>query len=208
MEGALALVIVTLVGNLVVLGAILIPLLRDPRGGGDRPRSSPDLQDRLAAAAVTGALDDPLTDSASAHAYDRVVRVVSWVFILVTAALVLGTGLWPETQQAILILLALAGVFLILVNDVLPANALGSAKFIVEGSVALTGAAMLVALTGGVESPFFFTFPLVVAGAALVVPQAITVALLAIAARRLPDRGGPRIARRHADGDGRRRRSS
>ena len=41
MEGALALVIVTLVGNLVVLGAILIPLLRDTRGGGDRPRSAP-----------------------------------------------------------------------------------------------------------------------------------------------------------------------
>ena len=83
------------------------------------------------------------------------------MFILVTAAIVLGTGLWPDTQQAILVLLALAGAFLILVNDVLPSNALGSAKFVVEGSVALTGAAMLVALTNGIESPFFFTFPLV-----------------------------------------------
>ncbi len=182
MEGAIALVIVALIGNLVVLGIILVPLLRDPGPGGARPDSGPGLQDRLAAAAVTGTLDDPLFDGASAHAYDRVVRVVSWVFILVTAALVLGTGLWPETQQAILILLALAGAFLILVNDVLPSNALGSAKFVVEGSVALTGAAMLVALTDGVESPFFFTFPLVVAGAALVVPQAITVGLLLIAA--------------------------
>jgi diguanylate cyclase (GGDEF)-like protein len=180
-EGALALVIVTLLGNLVVLGAILIPLLRDPRGATDGQASRADVQDRLAAAAVTGTLDDPLIDGASARAYDRVVRVVSWVFILVTAALVLGTGLWPETQQAILVLLALAGAFLILVNDVLPSNALGSAKFVVEGSVALTGAAMLVALTNGVESPFFFTFPLVVAGAALVVPQAITVGLLVIA---------------------------
>jgi diguanylate cyclase (GGDEF)-like protein len=181
MEGALALVIVTLVGNLVVLGAILIPLLREPRSDADRAASGPDVQDRLAAAAVTGTIDDPLIDGASAHAYDRVVRVVSWVFILVTAALVLATGLWPETQQAILVLLALAGAFLILVNDVLPSNALGSAKFVVEGSVALTGAAMLVALTNGVESPFFFTFPLVVAGAALVVRQVITIGLLGIA---------------------------
>jgi diguanylate cyclase (GGDEF)-like protein len=182
MEGALALVIVALIGNLFVLGAILIPLLRDPRPASDRPASNTDIQDRLAAAAVTGNLDDPLIDGASAHAYDRVVRVVSWVFILVTAALVLGTGLWPDTQQAILILLALAGAFLILVNDVLPSNALGSAKFIVEGSVALTGAAMLVALTDGVESPFFFTFPLIVAGAALVVSQSVTIGLLVIAA--------------------------
>jgi diguanylate cyclase (GGDEF)-like protein len=182
MEGALALVIATLVGNLLVLGVILIPLLRDPRTAGDRPAAVHDDKDRLAAAAVTGGLDDALIDGASAHAYDRVVRVVSWVFILVTAAIVLGTGLWPDTQQAILILLALAGAFLILVNDVLPSNALGSAKFIVEGSVALTGAAMLVALTNGVESPFFFTFPLVIAGAALVVPEAVTVGLLVIAA--------------------------
>ena len=120
---------------------------------------------------MTGALDDPRIDEASAHAYDRVVRVVSWVFILVTAALVLSTGLWPETQQAILILLAVAGAFLLLVNDVLPSNALGSAKFIVEGWVALTGASTLVALTNGAASPFFFTFPLIVAGAALVVRQ-------------------------------------
>ena len=91
MEGAIALVIVTLVGNLVVLGAILIPLLREPRSDADRAGSGPDVQDRLAAAAVTGTIDDPLIDGASAHAYDRVVRVVSWVFILVTAALVLAT---------------------------------------------------------------------------------------------------------------------
>ena len=90
MEGALALVIVALIGNLVVLGAILIPAAARPAPASDRPASSADVQDRLAAAAVTGSLDDPLIDGASAHAYDRVVRVVSWVFILVTAALVRG----------------------------------------------------------------------------------------------------------------------
>ncbi len=181
MEGLLALLLVAFVGNLVVLVVILIPLLRGPRDASDDLAPGADLDGRLAAAAVTGTLDDDPDGDGSTPAYDRVVRIVSWAFILVTGAIVLGTGLWPQTQQAVLILLALAGVFLILVNDVLPPNALGSAKFVVEGSVALTGAAMLVALTGGVESPFFFTFPLIVAGAALVVSQSVTLGLLAIA---------------------------
>ena len=181
MEGLLALIVIALVGNLVVLALIVIPFFRGPRGATDDTESGADLEGRLAAAAVTGTLDDDPSRDGSTPAYDRVVRIVSWVFLLVTATIVLGTGLWPQTQQAILILLALTGMFLILVNDVLSPSALGSAKYVVEGSVALTGAAMLVALTGGVESPFFFTFPLVVAGAALVVSPSITIGLLAIA---------------------------
>ena len=55
------------------------------------------------------------------------------------------------------------------------------AKFIVEGSVAITFATLLVLLTGGEDSPFFFTFPLIVAGAALVVSPRVTFALAAIA---------------------------
>jgi diguanylate cyclase (GGDEF)-like protein len=42
-------------------------------------------------------------------------------------------------------------------------------------------ATMLVALTGGVASPFFFTFPLIVGGAALVVTPPITITLATIA---------------------------
>ena len=48
-----------------------------------------------------------------------------------------------------------------------------------EGSVAITVVTLLVALTGGVASPFFFVFPLIVGGAALVVSPAITVGLAA-----------------------------
>lgn len=183
MEGLLALLLVALVGNLVVLGVIVIPFLHSPAAASTTSAPGVDLDGRLAAAAVTGRLDgDPAVDG-SDRAYDQVVRVTSWIFILVTAIIVLTIGgtLWPETQQASLILLAFAGMFLILVNELLPSNALGSAKFIVEGSVGLTGAAMLVALTGGVASPFFFTFPLIVAGAALIVSQSVTIGLLAIA---------------------------
>ncbi len=58
----------------------------------------------------------------------------------------------------------------------------GPAKFVLEGSVAITVATLLVALTGGAASPFFFAFPLIVGGAALVVSPSITVALAAAAA--------------------------
>jgi diguanylate cyclase (GGDEF)-like protein len=137
----------------------------------------------MAAAAVVGGEGDrePALDP-STQTYDRVVRIVSWVFLLATTTVVAVTGLWPENQPAILVLLALTGMFVLVIHDLLPADALGAAKFGVEGSVAITVATLLVALTGGVQSPFFFTYPLIVGGAALVVSPAITVGLAATAA--------------------------
>ena len=120
-------------------------------------------------------------DGVPTGAYDRVVRIVSWVFILATSTIVAITGLWPDTQPAIFALLAIAGLFVLLVHDLLPPSSLGSAKFIVEGSVAITFATLLVLLTGGQDSPFFFTFPLIVGGAALVVSPRVTFALAAVA---------------------------
>jgi diguanylate cyclase (GGDEF)-like protein len=90
------------------------------------------------------------------------------------------TGLWPESQPAIFVLLALAGLFVLVVHDLLPSALLGPAKFIVEGSVAITFATLLVVFTGRDQSPFFFVFPLIVAGAALVVSPRVTVALAAV----------------------------
>ena len=76
----------------------------------------------------------------------------------------------------------------------------GPAKFVVEGSVAITVATLLVALTGGAASPFFFAFPLIVGGAALVVSPTITVALTAAAGARLRARGHRRVDARAASG--------
>ncbi len=110
------------------------------------------------------------------------VRIVSWTFLLATTTIVAVSGLWPENQGLILVILALAGLFVLVVHDLLPPDALGPAKFVVEGSVAITVATLLVALTNGVLSPFFFVFPLIVGGAALVVSPPITVGLAATAA--------------------------
>ncbi len=183
LEQVLTLLFVAVLANLAVMGAVLLP----PLIGRKSPLSfgrQIDLGDRVAAefAVVHGepaGVVDP--DGVPTGAYDRVVRIVSWVFILATSTIVAITGQWPDTQPAIFALLAIAGLFVLLVHDLLPPSSLGSAKFIVEGSVAITFATLLVLLTGGQDSPFFFTFPLIVGGAALVVSPRVTFALAAVA---------------------------
>ena len=179
----LILFIAIVAANLAVMAIILVPplvgrsspLARDVMPGVDAER-------RAAEAAIVGGIDGSVTDDGvSTRTYDRVVRVVSWVFLLTTTVIVAATGLWPETEPAIFVLLAFAALFVVIVHELLPPDTLGPAKFVVEGSVAITVATLLVALTGGGASPFFFAFPLIVGGAALVVSPMITVGLAAAA---------------------------
>ena len=173
----LILFIAIVAANLAVMALILVP----PLVGRTSPLASDttpgvDAERRAAEEAIVGGIEGSVTDDGvSTRTYDRVVRVVSWVFLLTTTAIVAATGLWPETQLAIFVLLAFSGLFVVIVHDLLPPDTLGPAKFVVEGSVAITVATLLVALTGGDTSPFFFAFPLIVGGAALVVSPAITV---------------------------------
>ena len=182
LEPVLTLLFVAVLANLVVMAAVLLPPMIGRKSVLSFGRQT-DPADRVAAefAVVHGepaAVVDP--DGVPTGAYDRVVRIVSWVFILATSTIVAITGLWPTTQPAIFALLATAGLFVLLVHDLLPPSSLGSAKFIVEGSVAITFATLLVLLTGGNASPFFFIFPLIVGGAALVVSPRVTFALAAV----------------------------
>ncbi len=183
-EPILVLIVVAVVANLVVMAALLgSPILGRAKAlAGDGPVDDRSGSAMAAAAVVGGTEDKPRDDGAATETYDRVVRIVSWVFLLATTTIVAVSGLWPGNQPAILVLLALTGMFVLVIHDLLPADALGTAKFGVEGSVAITVATMLVALTGGVGSPFFFTYPLIVGGAALVVSPPITVGLAATAA--------------------------
>ena len=181
-EPILLLVAVAILANLVLMGVVLLPGTVEGRGlpdALDRPSQS----DRQAAqvAAVVGGPAGEQVDGVPARTYDRVVRIVSWIFILATATTVAVTGLWPGTQPAIFVLLAISGMFVLVVHDLLPADALGTAKFVVEGSFAVTMATLLTTLTGREASPFFFVFPLIVGGAALVVSPLVTL-LLASAA--------------------------
>jgi len=121
---------------------------------------------------------DPSERGISPAAYHRVIRIAAWAFIMATAGLVAITGLWRETEGAIALVLGATGIFVLVVHDLLPDEALGAPAYVIEGSVAVTVATLLVLLTGRDESPFFFVFPLVVAGAALVATPRATVLLV------------------------------
>ena len=185
---AQALILIAVLANLLVMAAVVVPPMlgrRGPFSSGSAGSSGPDLAD-LKPADLSAVVGDRHLDFADLGgvppgAYDRVVRIVSWVFILATSTIVAVTGLWADTQPAIFALLAAAGVFVLVVHDLLPTGALGTAKFVLEGSVAVTFATLLVVLTGRDQSPFFFTFPLIVGGAALVVSPRITFGLAAAA---------------------------
>src|SRR4051812_48896984 len=173
------LILLAVVANLAVMAAVVVPPLIGRRG--PVPAAAQDAAELRSVefAAVVGDRPADVTDAGGVApgAYDRVVRIVSWVFILATSTIVAVTGLWRDTQPAIFTLLAAAGLFVLIVHDLLPTNALGAAKFVLEGSVAITFATLLVVLTGRETSPFFFTFPLIVGGAALVVTPRVTFGL-------------------------------
>jgi diguanylate cyclase (GGDEF)-like protein len=181
--GILLVIAVAIVVNVVVMAAIVIPPLLGRRSPlattGEAESALPELDAAAQAALLGGLADAPGADRA---AYDRILRIVSWAFLLTTAVIVGASGLWPATTPGIFVLLGLAGGFVLVIHDLLPPAALGPAKYILEGTLALTFATFLVLLTGGHESPFFFTFPLIVGAAALVVrPRATFVLTLAAA---------------------------
>jgi diguanylate cyclase (GGDEF)-like protein len=175
----LILIVAAIAVNLVLMAFIVIPPIRGRWGQAATAAEPTEAEARVAreAAVVGGLVGVGDEDGAANPTYDRIVRIVAWVFLLSTTAIVAATGLWADTQPAILLLLAFGGAFVLVVHDLLPSDVLGPAKFVVEGSVAITVATLLVALTGGVASPFFFVFPLIVGGAALVVSSSITVVL-------------------------------
>ncbi len=166
---------VILVGMII---AILVPRLL--AGHGPFPSRAAGQADASSAGdldpgALIGGLGDPF-DGAMSSA-DRIVRIVAWVFLLVTAAVVGVSNLWPDTSAAIYVLLGLTGLFVLAVYDLMPSSALGAMRYVIEGTVALVMATLLLALTGGHASPFFFTFPLIVGAASLVVQPRSTLVL-------------------------------
>jgi len=122
-----------------------------------------------------------LGDGVPAAAYDRVVRVASWIYLLSTAAVIYATGRWPAAEDPLLLVLVIGGVFILVAHDLLPAASLGAGRFVVEGAVAITLVSIVASLTDGAASPFFYAYPLIVAGVALVVRPLVTLALAVVA---------------------------
>ncbi len=173
-----------IVANLVLLLALQMPRL------GRRSGAASEAADDLTSAGG-GALDSADADwerplralLASSQAlpaalYRRMTRVVSFMFIASALAItVLTTG---QDQTSILVLLAFGLIVIELFQDVLPATALGSLRVPVEAAAALLFVTVLVGMTGGHASPFFFGYILLVGAAALTASR-ITSALLASA---------------------------
>ena len=127
---------------------------------------------------------EQLQVSADPTLEDRIIRIVSWAFLMAVAVFAAASGLWNGTLAGIVILIAVTGEVLLILQDVLPRTPLRAFRGPLQGFLALVFAGTLVYLTGGFESPFTFTFPLIVgAGALLVAPRiALVLAILATAA--------------------------
>ena len=123
--------------------------------------------------------DEVLHGSFAADTYNRAVRVLALTFILVVLLIVSASQLWQPAQQQILATLILAGIFVLVVHELMPLGSLGPARVITEGSAAILFLTMLVLLTGRSSSPFFFLLPLLVGCAALMASPAVTLILTA-----------------------------
>ena len=114
--------------------------------------------------------------------YDRVFRIASWSFLLAATVIVAGSGMWTARLPEIVILIAITGAFVLLIHDILPAGTPRPVRAVLQAVVAVGFASILVAFTGGYDSPFFFAFPLIVGGGALVLGPLAGLALVILAA--------------------------
>jgi diguanylate cyclase (GGDEF)-like protein len=140
---------------LVGLGALVAVL----RGWGQRTREP--------ASAPASRVESPPLESPLAPSHEAVVRVVWWVAI---AFVLVGVGVsdaFSENQSAIYALGGAAVLIVVVLHEMLPRRWRGRITVGLEVVAALVLATGLVWLTGGAESPFVFTFHLLVVAAAL-----------------------------------------
>jgi diguanylate cyclase (GGDEF)-like protein len=177
---AVAIIVLALLfGNVILIGALL-----------PRRRTASVVQDdalTVAGEPVDLALElAPDSDGGSASGsgirlatYDRVVRIVSYAFILVTAIVVAAGGLWPDSAPAIYLLLLVGAGTVFVLHEMAPEVTDVGTFFLTEGAAAVTFFTLLIMLTGGVASPFFFGYFLIVAAAALVTGGSASLVLAA-----------------------------
>lgn len=130
---------------------------------------------RLPAEAGTGLRDDtggidgrPHDASPTTMAvdqYQRVVRVVSYLFIAAVAATITLTG--GPAQAPVYALLVAGIILLVLFQDLLPSASLARWRLPLEGAATIAFLTMLVMLTGGFTSPYFFGYVLLLGAGSL-----------------------------------------
>jgi len=117
------------------------------------------IERELGARSGTTAVDEPVGDAAAATPAadptleDRIIRIVSWAFLMAVAVFAAASGLWTTNLAVIVILIAVTGEILLVLQDVVPRTPLRSFRGPLQGVLALAFAGGIVALTGGFESP-------------------------------------------------------
>jgi diguanylate cyclase (GGDEF)-like protein len=155
---------------LVGLGALVAVL----RGWGER-NSNPD------SSAIGASAEPPAGTSLTTPSHDAVVRVVWWVAI---AGVMVGIGIsnaFASNHAAIYALGGAAVVIVVVLHEMLPRRLRGRAKVALEVVAALALATGLVWLTGGANSPFIFTFDLLVVAVALTMGSQLALLVTAAA---------------------------
>jgi diguanylate cyclase (GGDEF)-like protein len=127
---------------------------------------------------LTGALAPAAADPALES---RVIRIVSWAFLMAVAVFAAGSGLWVEVLPAIVIVIAVTGLLMLVIQDMVPKSAVRRIGGPLQGVLALAFVTGLVAMTGGLVSPFTFGFPLIVGAGALLVSARTAFALAILA---------------------------
>jgi diguanylate cyclase (GGDEF)-like protein len=125
---------------------------------GTQPRASP--QER-----VDGPGRDGSATTMPAALYQRMVRVVSYLFIAGVFSVVTLTG--GASQGAVYGLLVVGIILLVLFQDVLSTGSLGRLRLPLEGLATIVFLTILVMLTGGYRSAFFFGYILLLGAGSL-----------------------------------------
>nr|MBA2489220.1 hypothetical protein [Chloroflexota bacterium] len=111
------------------------------------------LRSRLAGQPSDGSSDDAFTRQ-PAPSQDRALLAVSILFLAAAAVAVIVSGSFTTTESAIYVVVAIATMSVVAVTEVPPVDAMGSVRPILQAAVAIVAVTLLVAMTGGVRSPF------------------------------------------------------
>ena len=201
LEPVLTLLLVAVVANLVVMGVVIIPPMigrRSPfqpgrttdAGRADAPPTTPPSSGDLPVETLP-------EDGPGRHVRPRRPDRQLGLHPRDVDDRRASPGSGRETQPAIFVLLAFAGLFV--ARRPRPAAAATRSARPSSSSRAASRSRSRrcsCSLTGGEHSPFFFTFPLIVGGAALVVSPRVTFGLAPRSRARLPARDRRRARRR------------
>ncbi len=161
-------VILALVANVVMLAMAVVPWLRARRTvRAEAPRQA-------------GRADPAAGGDATTAPYDRLLRVVGFTYLVSLLAIVAIGHPWPAEEATILILLAVGGGIVIVVNDLLVGHLAEGVRYALEAFAATIVTSAFVAVTGGAFSPFIVGYVVVIVATASIVRPVATLALVAL----------------------------